>query len=146
MFEGRSMKMKPTAKNVIAVHKATGLTVFRAKQFILYNPKLCARIIKAKSNSLGLYDPIEDEPSLLVQISEAKAEAEKTVDRMKAEIGLDKSPCHFSWCYTYWCETKRILRDRFGIEWFSPAEMNPRVKYERGANRVAESFPTPLSP
>jgi hypothetical protein len=93
--------MEPTAKNVIAVHKATGLTVFRAKQFILYNPKLCARIIKAKSNTLGLYDPIEDDPSLSAQISEAKAKAEKIVDRMKAERGLDKSLCHFGCCHTY---------------------------------------------
>jgi len=131
MFEVRSTKMKPTAKNVIAVHKATGLTVFRAKQFILYNPdELCARIIKAKSNALGLYDPIEDDPSLSAQISEAKAEDEKIVDRMQAERGLDKSLCYFGWCHTYWRETKRILRDRFGIEWFSPAEMNPGVKYD----------------
>lgn len=33
-------------------------------------------------------------------------------------------------CHFYWSTKKAILKNKYGIEWFSPAEENPNVFYD----------------
>lgn len=61
-----------------------------------------------------LHDPIEDDPLIHPMIAEAAAQAEAEVP----DSGM-------GWCYSVWEAQQRILRNRFGIEWFDPSEMNP---------------------
>ena len=37
---------------------------------------------------------------------------------------------HIGYCHLYWGEEKTLLRDEYGIEWKSPAELNPHVLYD----------------
>lgn len=66
-----------------------------------------------------LHDPIEDEPHIQPMIAEAAARAEAEVP----DSGI-------GWCHSIWEAQQKILRDRFGIEWFTPSEMNPNVFYD----------------
>ena len=49
-------------------------------------------------------------------------------DRM-AEEKLKGYPRGMGFCFSYWHEREKALR-QFGIEWRSPAEMNPRVRFD----------------
>lgn len=62
-----------------------------------------------------LYDPIEDTPEYKRIEAEVNEQAEKNID----------SNICYGRCDFFWSEKKRLLRDKYGIEWKSPAEMNP---------------------
>lgn len=36
----------------------------------------------------------------------------------------------FGYCHLYWATKKKILKEKYGIDWKSPAELNPRVKFD----------------
>jgi len=63
------------------------------------------------------YDPIEDDPKLQPFFAAADA-------RATAELAGD-SCTGLGYCHVLWTRKQRILQERFGITWFSPAEMNP---------------------
>jgi hypothetical protein len=64
------------------------------------------------------YDPIEDDPVAGPLIVQAKAEAMKS----KNVIEYDG---HLGRCHEIWRTQKRILKEKYGIEWRTPPEMNP---------------------
>lgn len=37
---------------------------------------------------------------------------------------------HFGACHAIWYHRKRLLMEKYGIEWFSPAELNPEVIFD----------------
>ena len=67
------------------------------------------------------HDPIED-------TAEYKAGIKK-VEKELDELLKDK-PKGMGFCHIYWYEKKRILKEKYGIEWKSPALMNPRVRFD----------------
>jgi hypothetical protein len=79
------------------------------------------RIALARQQQEGhtFRDPIEDDPKLRPVIEEAHALA------IAAEPTRGRGSCH-----RLWHAKKKILKERFGIEWFSPAEMNPGTKFD----------------
>lgn len=66
------------------------------------------------------YDPQEDDPALNAAFLEADRVA---VRKHRWVSGMGH--CHY-----VWEEKERVLRDRFGIEWKSPARMNPDITYD----------------
>ena len=66
------------------------------------------------------HDPIEDTPEFQAIKDELEA-------KIIAKIGENSG---MGYCYLYW-ETKRdILKNDYGIEWSSPAVLNPRVRFD----------------
>ena len=66
-----------------------------------------------------LSDPIERDPIFRGLIEEAAVRAESNV---KYEgRGL---------CHIIWAEQARILKEENGIDWYSPAEMNPWIMFD----------------
>ena len=52
----------------------------------------------------------------------------KTVDRMVAkEIG---SGGYMGYCHKYWYYKKKYLKEHYGIDWKSPAELNPDTMFD----------------
>lgn len=84
------------------------------------DPGLRKRLLFALHNQIYdgefLRDPIEMDPVFSGYIEAAAAEAKSNV-RYKG-MGL----CHF-----IWEEQARILKEKYGLDWYSPAEMNPWV-------------------
>jgi len=69
-----------------------------------------------------LIDPIEHDPATATLFREAVAEVEKlTDDRPRLRRGS---------CFRNWVALKNLLRDQYGIEWFTPVEMNPWMSHD----------------
>ena len=67
------------------------------------------------------YDPVEDTPEYQSII--------KTVDKMvDKEMGADAGK--FGSCHKAWSIKKRILKERYGIEWHSVADLNPGCHFD----------------
>nr|MDO8115629.1 hypothetical protein [Candidatus Sigynarchaeota archaeon] len=71
------------------------------------------------------HDPIEDDPAFNDRIKAAEKEASRLLKRSKrikeGQLG---------YCHAFWGAKKRILREKYGIEWKSPAELNPYTKFD----------------
>jgi len=68
------------------------------------------------------HDPIEDDPSVAPVFAQVRQEVESLV---QAEGGRYLGRCH-----RIWHLTQRMLRERHGIEWFTPAQLNPGVAFD----------------
>jgi hypothetical protein len=33
-------------------------------------------------------------------------------------------------CHSFWAMRKHILKEKYGITWYSPSELNPDIKYD----------------
>lgn len=67
------------------------------------------------------YDPIEDDPVASPLIQKADEEAREQ---------LKDSPMVMGWCHGFWKLKKQILKEKYGIEWRTPKEMNPGVAFD----------------
>ena len=67
------------------------------------------------------HDKKEDDPNYQKQIAEATKAAEEECKKIKGKMG---------YCHALWGAKKRILATKYGIEWKSPAEMNPYCKFD----------------
>lgn len=52
-------------------------------------------------------------------------DVEEELDRRFAN-----APKVHGFCFIYWRAKKELLKDKYGIEWRSPSQMNPRVKFD----------------
>lgn len=66
------------------------------------------------------FDPIQR----TAQWEEIIYDVEKEVDEL-----LKNEPRHMGFCHHYWAVKREVLEKR-GIEWHSPAAMNPRTKFD----------------
>lgn len=66
-------------------------------------------------------DPLEKDPVYAEIIKKAEEEAEKNIARLAKKNGHS---------YFLWMEQKRILKDKYNLNWKSPAEMNPEVVFD----------------
>ncbi len=85
--------------------------VYRETEVRLSRPRLNGEV----------FDPQESDPALKNEFALADRKAERVVGNVKRGSNFI---LHF------WDAKKRILRDRFGIQWKTPAELNPRIKYD----------------
>ena len=80
----------------------------------------CHYMLDKIENPMLKYDPIEDSKEYLDVIDEVER---KIYDQIKDE------PCFMGFCFRYWTLKRTILLE-YGIEWRSPAIMNPRVHFD----------------
>ncbi len=71
-------------------------------------------------------DPIERDPNLKETIQDSERQARERLDRELGE-GWDT---RLGSCYIFWREKKRILKEKHGIDWKSPKELNPDVIFD----------------
>ncbi len=64
------------------------------------------------------HDPKESNPTFKQRIMEAE---EKAMTKLALE------PRSMGFCHMLWTTKKRILKEEYGIDWKTPAEMNPTV-------------------
>ena len=79
------------------------------------------RVGDVQQTKMLKYDPIE----WTARWEEVIDEAEKIVDSR-----LEDVPRGMGFCHAYWHEKAAVLSEQFGIEWRSPARMNPRVLFD----------------
>ncbi|WNL47908.1 hypothetical protein RKE25_09880 [Dyella sp. BiH032] len=114
------------AKDIWDYHVATGCPLGRAEELLsAMSPDLRERVllaIKQKGDGWLLVDPIETDAILAGKVREAADEASRAAD-VAGRHRLGR--CHFVWAMQ-----KKILAERYGITWFSPADMNPAVFFD----------------
>ncbi len=68
------------------------------------------------------YDPIEDDPAMKPILEAADREPERRLANdppdLKAQLG---------YCHRIWATKKAILREKYGVNWQTPPELNPRT-------------------
>ena len=69
------------------------------------------------------HDPVEDNPAVQPTLRLAGLEAEQ-------ELAARGITPQFGYCHAYWYTKQRILKDKYGITWRTPAEMNPNVAFD----------------
>ena len=67
------------------------------------------------------YDPQEDDFRINIMIKQADMEAARNLKSYPKQLGF---------CHRHWEEKKRILQEKYGIRWKSPADMNPDIFYD----------------
>jgi hypothetical protein len=85
----------------------------------------CRRLVPTEppKDKLGLfYDPIEDDPDAAPLIRQADREAREKSDR-GPQMPLGQ-------CHVFWAIKKRILKEKYGIDWKTPKEMNPKTAFD----------------
>ncbi|ANJ66220.1 hypothetical protein A9404_01480 [Halothiobacillus diazotrophicus] len=68
-------------------------------------------------------DPIDDDPRYAAIIAEAEQAAEAELSSIGISFGM-------GYCYPFWSAKKQILKERFGIDWQTPEELNPDVLFD----------------
>jgi hypothetical protein len=71
------------------------------------------------------HDPIEDDPAYRDRIKAAEKEAEASVKKFKQVKKGQRGYCH-----VFWGAKQRILREKYGIAWKSPSDLNPQIRYD----------------
>ena len=69
------------------------------------------------------YDPIEDNADIQPTLALASDEAH-------AELAAQGQSGGLGYCHSLWSVKKRILKEKYQVEWRSPGEMNPEVKFD----------------
>lgn len=78
-----------------------------------------------------LLDSIMEErvPKNSVETLRRINEIEDEVNR-KVAARLQDVPRQLGYCHCFWGEKKKILREEYGIEWYTPAEEDPSTCYD----------------
>jgi hypothetical protein len=66
-------------------------------------------------------DPIEEDPALQDAFEQSELLVQAEIANYRQRHGV---------CHRAWKVKKRVLRDQFGIVWFTPGEMNPGVRFD----------------
>lgn len=80
----------------------------------------------------GAYDEISESGYLKRDPVEWSARWEEVIDEADrmTYARLEDQPRGMGFCHAFWYERRRVLEEEFGIEWRSPATMNPRVMFD----------------
>lgn len=69
------------------------------------------------------HDPIEDTPEFKAVIDDVERELDELFKNnpLRGQRGF---------CHAYWSAKKELLSEKYGIEWRSPQQMNPRYRFD----------------
>ncbi len=128
---------------VMRFRRATGLPVLFAKQKLQQlDPKeQLACIIDAENHPSGIiYDPLEQDDTagpiirdVMASVTErVQLEHERRIDELRM---TDPAMAEFlstgrGMCHRIWHETRLLLESEHGIEWRSPADLNPNTIFD----------------
>lgn len=68
-----------------------------------------------------IHDPLEDAPEFATAFRDANDQAEAFTQRWTGQMGR---------VHLYWKKKKEVLRNKYKIDWKSPAELNPMTTYD----------------
>lgn len=113
---------KPATWMVAELRRRTGLPVLECRR-MLESATLAE--YKRIGGDYGYHyrvDPAEDDPHLATVMLRATLEVD-------AELAGENRN-YMGFCYLYWGTKKRILREQYGVDWCTPAELNPQTMFD----------------
>lgn len=69
------------------------------------------------------HDPLEDDPAVRPLIDRADAE-------VRAAWVAEGRVWGRGSCHAFWREKQRVLRDEHGVDWKTPAQINPGIRFD----------------
>ncbi len=80
----------------------------------------------------GLFAPRNEvSTSQRAQYEAVKDEVNARAERMACkDFGIPEGGYEFGMCHTIWKYKKEILKTEYGINWHSPAELNPQTCFD----------------
>ena len=66
-------------------------------------------------------DPLEDLPEFRTAFAKANHHADKATTKYRGQLGR---------CHAFWSEKQKYLREKYHIDWKTPAELNPNTSYD----------------
>ena len=81
------------------------------------------------------YAPLKEEIEALLgkdAVIEYSEEYEAVIDKVEEEVGnkMGNQPYAMGMCFEIWHIKQTILAEKYGIEWRTPSQMNPRVMFD----------------
>jgi len=82
------------------------------------------------------HDPIEDSAAYKAISDEIDEEARKRMEMRKLQFEKEESEreepfgVEPSWIHIFWHEKKRVLKEKYGIDWKTPSQMNPDINFD----------------
>ena len=63
--------------------------------------------------------------------NEVEAELDEFIEYMKSKgRHIKRYQCGNGLCFIYWSIKERIVKEKYNIEWHSPSELNPHVRFD----------------
>ena len=90
----------------------------KIKELMKYVPKKIKEVQRSRSSHK--YDPVEDTEEYLKVKDEVDKLAQEAVGNFR---GLGT-------CHIFWRAKKQILKEKYGIEWKCPTELNPDILFD----------------
>jgi hypothetical protein len=76
---------------------------------------------KSQVDDRAVHDPIEDDPRYRQILEAADSEAEQALASIPKGMGF---------CHRLWRTKQTILIKKYGVVWFSPADINPGYRFD----------------
>ena len=107
---------------LIRVHRATGVPITVARDYLIGEPEEKWQSIVADVESEGG----RRRGSILRDSLELRSPEGQIIARVLSEVSeeIEKSPGRLGHCHRIWTETKRRLKQDYGIDWRTPHEIN----------------------
>ncbi|MBR3283607.1 MAG: ATP-binding protein [Ruminococcus sp.] len=86
--------------------------------------------VEALINESRCYDPVEDTDEYRSVVEEADIAAQAELESTSHARRDSEDGIYFSWCYAFWEIIKRILKEKYNIDWRTPAELSSAVRQE----------------
>ena len=144
-MDATSQNTEVTAEQVMSLHEWTGISIRECKQYLSRISSVDRnRVLKflrdAKEREPFFRDPIEFDPTIRPKFEAICREADKVtrewqqdrIRRLELESPelAELESTGIGLCYRYWALVKQLMRERHGIEWRSPSDMNPGTLFD----------------
>lgn len=94
-------------------------------------------LLSGNQGTSTLHDPLEDDPELqpIFEVVRLQVRQEVDIGHQQQMIELQPKVADLfhsgrGLCHQQWIVMKRILLEKYGIEWMTPAEMNPFMIFD----------------
>jgi hypothetical protein len=135
-----------TAEQVMSLHEWTGRPIMECKQYlssisVTDRNRVLESLRAGKERGESFFrDPIEFDPNVRPKFEEICKEAGEIVREWQQErvrrLQLESpelakaASTGTGLCHRHWALVKQLMRERHGIEWRSPSDMNPGVLFD----------------
>lgn len=132
-----TLKKKVPAQLIMRLHKAVGMLIFEAKEYLQNIPDSQQEILVSTAELFAdglIHDPVELDPLFISVIDQIKADARQ----LFLASHKREHPAFI---------IQRLLNDRYNIDWKTPFQLNPHVFWPLYLfNQVLDLSPSFLFP
>jgi hypothetical protein len=116
----------PKDKNTIKIEKAYPTAKFGKEKDPRNNINIYIGLVMCnliKPDTIIYHDPIEDDPNYIDIFKNINAEVDEALNDYPLRDG-------FGYCHVFWNMKAKILKEKYGINWKSPQELDPFTFYD----------------